>query len=146
MERNQFTPEQTDWIEGLESDRFSQTRNYLKRKHKGEDDFSYCCLGVATELFDPASPALKMIPTGPATILSWQGVFSEGDEAGEQYAPTGVWENLNLKSEYGALKYPFEYPTLVEMNDSGKSFKEIAKFIRDNPWAVFTNFDKPEGV
>ena len=47
-------------------------------------------------------------------------------------------ELLHLYSEFGVTKD--RRNTLTHMNDEGLTFKEIAKFIRDNPEQVFINF------
>jgi hypothetical protein len=60
------------------------------------------------------------------------------------FAPTVVIDKLKLRTKDGEFdtsilpkKLKLEDDTLTGLNDNGWSFKRIAKFIRDNPRAVF---------
>jgi hypothetical protein len=58
-------------------------------------------------------------------------------------ATEDVVEALKLNSNHGRLSGEHKYENLVGMNDSGEfTFKEIAKFIRENPELVFKDGDK----
>ena len=122
---NKFTPEQTRWIEALESGEWKQGKGYLKRKQGGEDH--YCCLGVATALFKPQSSDLRIKQGEKRSV----GVV----------APYSVVKTLRLHNEVGSNLDGSE--DLALMNDDlGYTFEDIAKFIREEPWEVFYNFDK----
>ena len=122
---NKFTPEQTRWIEALESGEWKQGKCYLKRKEGGEDH--YCCLGVATALFNPQSSDLR-IKQGEKRSVGVE-------------APYSVVKTLMLHNEVGSNLDGSE--DLALMNDDlGYTFEDIAKFIREKPCEVFYNFDK----
>lgn len=104
---------QEQWVEALESGEYKQGQRNLCYEDK------YCCLGVACEVM---------------------GI--EGEEmAGFVYFKGNnivllEFEKLGLRGMRGELASG-PYASLASMNDSGKSFKEIAQFIRDNEGLVF---------
>lgn len=111
MGRNAFTAEQETWLKALESGEWSQAKYKLKAAG------GFCCLGVACEI-------------GLANGNENYNELDLGDD-----------NRLRMRGPAGQFLRPDDYGALVEMNDSGKTFSEIAAFIRANPWQVFTNFD-----
>lgn len=129
--RNQFTEEQETWLQDLESGDFKQTTENLK------DKYGYCCLGVAAERY---APHLVEYGTGRS---------SKGNDYGDQLCDDGLVDKLQLYGETGnfqEVQYigDHKFGALTEMNDNGRTFQQIAEFIREYPWQVFTNFDEPE--
>lgn len=93
------------WIAALESGRYQQTREMLRRKEDSPDyPAGFCCLGVLADiqgLFEPG-------------VNPYRG----GDELLANECACGLSED--------------EQRVLATKNDSvGLSFPEIAKFIRD---------------
>jgi hypothetical protein len=123
MEMYKFTELQEKWLQALESGEYEQTQDELCQGGK------YCCLGVATHVFNPDHQALK------------DNGWFRADHAREatKTAPPDVREALKLRDEHGNLFEDFNtWDSLVDMNDSGDfTFKDIAKFIRENPENVF---------
>lgn len=145
MERNVFTATQEQWLAALEGEQWRQGTDYLQR------DGYFCCLGVATCLVNPNHTAL--FGTGWDASDDWSD-FVDYDELEHtedgQTAPPDVYKQLNLQDSTGTFRFRHKHygkDGLVELNDSKDfTFAEIAAFIREKPWAVFTNFDAPEVV
>lgn len=93
------------WLEALRSGKYRQGRMVLRNKH----DF-YCCLGVLCDIIDPE---------GWKPISVNGGVYSfDGDH---KYLREFVMEEtgLDVKEEHN----------LINMNDQGYSFEQIANYI-----------------
>ena len=122
--KQELGPLQKKLVESLESGKYKQGPGLLLSKNKQGKDI-YCCLGVAAE------------------ILNLPKLYIEKELS---LTDNGEWEKLALRNGFGKLKYKAYnkqedeyYDDLVTMNDSGFwSFKEIAKYIRENPENVFT--------
>ena len=126
MQRNQFTELQLKWIEALESGEYPQCKESLY------DGQGYCCLGVAMR-----------VAGHPDADIHGENVLP--DEAALRY---GLNSNVAEFSEFMDVSIQADgatYYSLAQMNDSGRSFSDIAKFIREHPWHVFKNFDEPGG-
>lgn len=115
------------WVRALRSGIFQQGQNYL-RQENFEDNTKpdgFCCLGVACEL----------------AILDGVNVhrrkrdehYTYNDSSG--VLPDPVLEWLGLNSPEGS--FDSYANSLTQMNDSGKSFLEIADFIESNPEHLF---------
>lgn len=128
MKRNTFTPNQIAWLEALESGEWKQGRERLR---KGD---AYCCLGVATKIVAPYSRAIK---------LSCGLSIGHGC-SGNQSAPPITVNRIGFRTPEGGSG--LDGANLAFMNDEGRTFSEIAAFVRKKPWLVFTNFDAPEAT
>jgi hypothetical protein len=112
-----LTPNQEAWLQALEGDEFKQTKGVLQR---GDN---FCCLGVGCVVAERAGVPVTRTNLGKligANLVSQAAVC--------------VW--LGLKHVIGASIDPGR-KTLVKLNDSGVSFKEIAQIIRENPEQYF---------
>jgi hypothetical protein len=91
------------WIEALESGEYEQTIGCL-RDRKG-----FCCLGVLCDL--------------PAVPGHWE---DRGYRASDQ------WSSLGLSPDIRELIGidPAAHENLTQLNDSGRTFKEIAQYLR----------------
>ena len=121
---NKFTPEQTKWLEALESGEWEQTDGYLRDRER-DGQYRYCCLGVATTLIDPDNINLEI----------GNGICSLGS-----VAPEIVVETLMLFDNVGSAPSLDDGDLTIKNDEQGYSFEAIAKFIRDEPWKVFSNF------
>jgi len=121
-ERNKFSPEQEKWLQALESGEWKQCRRKLDDGNGG-----HCCLGVA----------LKVVP----------GIERDSDapETLDSSTARDVLHLLDGAGEIQGERWGGNIAYLTTANDEGKTFAEIAAFIRANPPQVFTNFDVPEG-
>ena len=125
-----FNQSQLKWLEALESGKYKRCTSELC--HIENSKCSFCCLGVASELF------CKKVDILDIEDLNYRTYENEGT-----YAPPSVVKKLRLNDEFGSIKvenikgYRKEDDTLAQFNDSGMSFKEIAVFIRKHPKQVF---------
>lgn len=126
-------PNQTKWLEALESGEYQQGTEILCRIT--DQGNKYCCLGVACELF-----ATELVSILNCENPSKYGIV-EVKGWGEYIttAPISVINALALKNGIGAPRVSeSEIPALTIMNDVfGMSFKEIASEIRKSPSAWF---------
>lgn len=103
-----------DWIEALQSGDYEQGQGSLcQRAGDGEGTVKrrYCCLGVLCDLVDSES---------------WEDMeyYSRWGPEADIYMPSG-----NLHEELG-LDWG-DFSTLANMNDDGKSFEEIAAWLKE---------------
>ena len=108
------------WIEALESGKYQQTTGRLY------DGKGYCCLGVLCDVLGCTFEHVSGI-----------GYYIQ-DVSGVDTAilPKTVMEEAGMKSTIGDT-YRIEngtsyYTSLVKLNDSGKTFPEIAQHIREH--------------
>lgn len=101
-----LTEPQKKWIEALRSGKYKQGKGFLKYKN------TYCCLGVACEIFKDEL-ALEEI-----------GVSVKSFDKNSSTCPEKVIKHLDLYSKTGC-KNNF-LTTLTTLNDNGMSFQEIA--------------------
>ena len=116
-----YTPEQLAWLEALESGAYQQAREKLVTP-----DGRYCCLGVACKMYE-----------GALDIEGWPDRI-------DQDAPDPIVDLLKLRDSCG-ISFDAEL-ALVELNDDGKTFAEIAAIIRANPSEYFRNLDGADDV
>lgn len=134
------------WIKALNSNRYLQAQGRLCRN--GYKNDSFCCLGVLTDLY--IQDKHKNTKNGKHTC----GWDTQTEFNKRIYAFEGETENLpdkvqrwaGMKSNFGELLHgkkrlniqlgidldgdPIEYDSLIDLNDSGKSFKDIAQIIK----------------
>ena len=111
------------WVKALRSGKFKQTKRTL-----GIPDGKFCCLGVACELAIKDGVRLKKVK---------KPLFFTYDSR-DDYLPARVKNWLGLNGEEGQYySKNGRYTSLVERNDSGKSFKWIANFIESEPKGLF---------
>jgi len=136
-----FGPIQTKWLEELESDRHTQTRHTLSCSS------GMCCLGVA---------AKHVLKIEPVRITRSDDEWDWLDGAGEDYDWIETFQRmegvinyrmacqLGLKTPHGGFHDGDNRPvlirdrySLVDLNDAGFTFTEIAQVIRENPELIF---------
>lgn len=109
------------WTAALRSGKYPQVRGRLRTSE------GFCCLGVYCDLAEPESWT-SIHTFGPHERVSWWHNFFSG---------TPVYENLAVhKALYqlytiSGVQIPVE-DILIEMNDGGNSFTEIADWIEEN--------------
>ena len=139
------------WVAALRSGEFEQfTGGYLMKT--GDGAASYCCLGVACEIFNretgsgawekmvvPAERLADLVePGNPANPAN--PAFGAHDDFSRIRLPFPVKEWLGLKSVSGW----FIGGELSAMNDEGKTFDEIAKMIESEPAKLFDTVRYPQ--
>ena len=120
-------PNQTRWIEALESGQYQQGARALHRT-----DGSMCCLGVAAHIFAKEHgivPELSITPNYKE-CYTYQGDHS--------IAPLYVRSALSLNDAIGGGTGGMGAFPLVSLNDShGYSFAQIAEHLRKHPEPYF---------
>lgn len=119
------------WIETLESDRFKQGRNRLAvRSALDSEDFEFCCLGVACELY---------VEANPDEIYVEETSYGKGYDGYDVSLPVKVREWLGL-ADYHGRSLREDVVALTYLNDSGYySFKEIAAVLKDEENKYFVD-------
>lgn len=121
------------WIAALESGEYDQARGTLQQieeSRTGDEIYpkGFCCLGVLCEVAiknglnveKVEKPWLSKVAYDnytdflPSTVQSWAGMKTSTGEF-------DVYDNLERDTE-----------ELTDLNDTGKTFKEIAQIIRNN--------------
>lgn len=126
MSNYKFTEFQLKWLEALESGEFKQGKAYLKQIVDGEPH--YCCLGIGCQLLKLEEVEPK---SGSDDIIAF--VDSEV-ESNTSTAGTQLMKALKIRDTVGSI---MNNNSLTSMNDNNVSFKDIAKFCRENPEKVF---------
>jgi hypothetical protein len=121
-----LTERQERWLQALESVEYEQTDGFLRDKD------GFCCLGVACDVMDKNG---------------WDGnPFRYRNR--NMNLPKEVMNYFGFYSESGLIKEETaggDEKTLSGMNDNGKTFKEIAAFVREFPEMVFRAVHKEKG-
>lgn len=123
------------WVGALRSGVYKQGKYYL---HEGD---TYCCLGVACELY-------RLHKSGPDWSNEDDGGDYEdyGDDALEnsymgesEVLPRRVMNWLGLKNQCGSHGISMaQERSLSGLNDSGESFETIAAVVEAAPDGLFT--------
>ena len=114
-EQQELERRRAAWAEALESGDYEQTRDYLR------DDYGLCCLGVLQELFMAEHPGVLVEKRGEDGHWAYWPVDDPLCEERESLQHcTRAWVGLTPEGE----------DSLASANDSGKSFREIARIIR----------------
>lgn len=110
------------WVKALENGEYKQGKGLLR---KGDE---YCCLGVACDL------ALK-------NGVEMQVTKAESGETlynlNSRFLPIEVNCWLGLRNADTMSVYTSKNGTLVDLNDNGHSFSEIAEIIRNDSDYLF---------
>jgi len=123
-----YTENQEAWLTALESGEITQCQSYL-----GLTDGRRCCLGVACDL---AGVDVRAVPgkyKGTIEILKYGNLSDEtlGDWS-INVLPEVARQWIGLQTHNGTKRGDTSV-CLTQMNDLGKSFKQIAAAVRKNP-------------
>ena len=111
------------WVEALRSGDYEQTTGWLKC------ETGYCCLGVACELYR------RDMDAGWWTSAD---EFRVGDATHSAHLPTDVMNWLGLRSPAGEFCPTADASDcLVDRNDNGATFEQIADVIESEPDGLF---------
>jgi hypothetical protein len=102
------------WVEALRSGDYQQTTGTLR------DGDSFCCLGVLCDI----SGAGRWEPVERASARPHLHQYVIGENYNQQYLPAA------LKAPNGLSDNIVD--PLMDMNDSGNTFKQIADYIEKN--------------
>jgi hypothetical protein len=114
----------TRWLHALRSGEYTQTVEMLRRTLT-DGGSGYCCLGVLAEVLEPGKlntyygeDFLDENITNNEEFIAVHGLealCAEVDNSKSEYAPGSTYEDV-----------------LVNMNDGGKTFAEIADWIEEH--------------
>ena len=113
------------WVDTLKSGTVKQAKDKLCKLEN--DEYSFCCLGVLCEIYNADMRLKKKKQLEINKVISSKGYcFSyNGCIAG---LPEEVQKWSGITTNLGQLPFP-HVQDLAGMNDSGKTFKQIAKII-----------------
>lgn len=118
-----FNADQLAWLHDLETTTEPQCTGYLYST--GTDmPYGFCCLGRACAV-------LGLDPKDQGSYCTYDGC--------DCLIPPSAMSKLRLVGDGGDFRVDADEGSgsLTEMNDDGWSFKQIAAYIRANPWNVF---------
>lgn len=121
-------PIQEKWIKSLEDHPEKQLMDTLGKKHLNSEGYKACCLGEGGLI---------------AGVCNWEGnvlIVSHKDNYGTIQTDMNLLRfdihlALGLRSKNGEAD---GFTSLAGMNDTGKTWPEIAAILRTNPERYFT--------
>ena len=119
------------WVKQLRSGQYRQGQGWLHTREENGVD-SFCCLGVACDLYQRQTGDQIGAPSGQP----WEGkvIAYDGQEA---HLPDKVKNWLGLSTEAGTFVVAKCPDSLIDMNDGGSDFNEIADIIESEPEGLF---------
>lgn len=112
------------WIKALLSGDYEQGQNGLRRRDL-EDGDKFCCLGVLCELYKQEIGGVTWRVMDTISSPTWFRIL--GDSS---VLPNKIREWAGLDEANGQFSYKNgKMESLSALNDSGKTFKQIAKVI-----------------
>ena len=114
------------WVAALRSGEYAQGEGALK-----DDDDRYCCLGVACEVYRASGKRLGLKKYHGEEGYNWY--YHLGRDASDTQLPECVRKWLGVATTDG----DFGDSTLIDENDNGMPFAEIADIIESLPSGLF---------
>lgn len=122
------------WLDALRSGRYQQGRGLLKSTEFGGQDPSYCCLGVACEVYRQETGdgfwqdyALEQPAFVPPQGEHWARWSSLPTPVAEWYGLDNEDPTVRIVGDGGGI----ESDSLANINDFGGTFEEIAALIEE---------------
>ncbi len=130
------------WADALRSGEYEQGRRVMRARDVGSDEYRYCCLGVASDLYRKnvggswdEEGEEQVVGGEPTGVIISGFTDAEGYEQFAYLTPNvREWFGFSMQNPklshtaYGKL--PTSYPTAAAMNDTMKmGFDEIASAI-----------------
>jgi len=124
------------WIAALESGEYAQTTGSLQRVVEATENYKkippgFCCLGVLCEVAIKHGLKITKELDRNNNGLMWY-------DSNTDYTPPTVQKWSGMKSQSGEFSCVIDDDKdwaggeLTDLNDSGKTFEEIAEIIREN--------------
>jgi hypothetical protein len=108
------------WIKALTSGEYTQGKSYLR-----DEDDRYCCLGVLCDLYLTDGGEGQWEQYEDSGQSPWKILGRSG------FLPKKVQEWAGLDCEEGWYSLNDDNASLTHMNDSGKTFAQIAEKIKE---------------
>lgn len=117
------------WTDALRSGAYQQGTGQLRKWGLDErcKESAFCCLGVLCDVY-AQEHANDTDSFGAASLAKWSEEFNDTFMGEEYHLPPVVREWAGMKSDNGKIFGD----NLVDLNDSGASFVEIADVIAKN--------------
>jgi hypothetical protein len=115
-----YTEIKKQWVNALNSGEYQQTREHLKTY------YGYCCLGVLCDLYSKANE--NGLWKEENNLFHFETVEGEYEYS---TLPVNVSKWAGLDSDNPIIEYGEEKMRISDLNDTGKSFKEIAAIIEE---------------
>ena len=126
------------WVKNLRSGQYKQGTGYLVTIEKGVDKF--CCLGVLCDMAVRAkviSPPKEVSESDGTRVYLYEETGIPWRDLLTTHLPKAVQKWAGMASGIGEFSNPVSGKySLAELNDSGKTFKTIAK-VESNPEGLF---------
>lgn len=113
-----------EWTAALRSGEYKQTNGFLHRRG------GFCCLGVACDLWNKETGKGEWKPFSDCRDFVIQDERYALEDRYSAFPPNEVTNWLGVPYTEGYR--PPSFLTLANMNDSGKTFLEIADWIEEN--------------
>lgn len=110
------------WVTALRSEEYEQGQSYLHQSYPTGD--RYCCLGVLTDLAKKNGVALSVMEPFPEA-RDRVVMYDDGSATYMSFLPPAVVEWAGLDSDDPET----DGGSLAVLNDTGKTFAEIADLI-----------------
>lgn len=127
MKRKSLNKNAKTWVAALRSGKFRQAKCRLKQRTNSGRICGCCCLGVACRIFIRSGGKLSVVRKDGETDF----------EGNNNVLPVRVQEWLGLSSDTGEFGFGSEREQLSALNDTGKSFNDIADIIESMPEGLF---------
>lgn len=106
------------WLEALRSGKYAQGKDALRIGDK------FCCLGVLCDVYKKAKNDGEWVSSGNADKMMF--VLNKDRSHAVLPSPVRLWAGLNNPNPNLTQG---DFTSLATMNDSGRSFKDIANVI-----------------
>lgn len=100
------------WVAALRGGNYKQTRQCLRKNEN-----SFCCLGVLCDILHPEGWSSREVDDEDIYTFTYKTDFRLGS------LPIDLLKEVNLDE--------FEEQHLIELNDDGTSFSDIASYIEE---------------
>lgn len=130
------------WVDALRSGKYKQGKERLQYEDK------YCCLGCLSDLYCKNVKDISETCVIKNEVDTWNEDESDVDITYEEIKctkyggelealPEEVRDWVGLQDTTGRYNGPKEFNSLAWLNDSGKTFAEIADIIESRPAGLF---------
>lgn len=124
MAKFKLGPLQKEWVKMLRKHKDHQIDSKLGEIENGE--WKACCLGLACMILNKKKKITTLFQEGTLKDL-------------ENVSFLASFKRFRLRDDNGSFKETIDgHDSLVEMNDAGVSWEEIANVIEKNPDLIFT--------
>lgn len=141
--QRELGPWQEAWLQTLESGTFYQCKGKLCST-RNDGQYEFCCLGIACEVILENKFEIKGVDVKEVVLTERMlrpnklfKTFGLRGKVGGIFAYSKCVFSTKKEKNLILVQYEIYDMSLVSMNDSGMTFKEIAAFIRRNSKHVF---------